>query len=324
MRKTFGSLRPVDLLLVVYLTGLALILLLFGKGNPRFSSLIFLNVIFISGLIFLSFLREKLNTGLLHFFLVAVPLIASIYLYRESGQMVHIFHSGWYDHLIINFETNLFGILPNVWLERFFSPITSEILMFAYFIYLPMIPFLCIYFYFKVNPQALEQFLLPLVLAYSVCFLGFFVFPAASPRFVLDGTKELQGFIFRRIMLYIEGNGQFQGGSFPSAHCAAGTVMIFLSYRFNKKLFAFVCPIIILFFLATVYGRYHYLSDVIAGISIGLASVYLSGRLLQGGAVIRQFDKLSALKEAEDLIVPVDEKGEPALGGSPVHRRNRQ
>ncbi len=276
MRKTLQSLRPVDLLLTVYLASLTLILLFLGKGKPLFSFLIFLNFIFIIILISLSSFREKLTTGFLHFCLAIFPLIASVYLYRESGQMVHILYPGWYDNLIINFELNLFGILPNFWLERFFSPVVSEILMFAYFVYLPLIPFLCIYFYFKVNPHALEQFLLPLILAYSICFLGFLIFPAASPRFVLDGGKELQGFIFRRIMLYIEGNGQFQGGSFPSAHCAAGTVMILLSYRFDKKLFAFVCPIILLFFLATIYGRYHYFSDVVAGILIGLASVYLS------------------------------------------------
>ncbi|HVP35956.1 MAG TPA: phosphatase PAP2 family protein [Terriglobales bacterium] len=276
MTKPSEFLRPVDRLLTVYLAGLTLILLFFGMGIASFNPLIFFNLIFILGLISFSFLREKLGSGFLHFCLSSLPLIAAIYLYKESGRMVHIFYPGWHDNLIINFEMNLFRVLPNFWLERFFSPAVTEILMFAYFIYLPMIPFLCIYFYFKINPQALDQFLFPLILAYLICFLGFFIFPAASPRFVLEGGRELQGFIFRKIMLYIEGNGQFQGGSFPSAHCAAGTVMILLSYRFDKKVFAFVCPVILLFFLATVYGRYHYFSDVIAGILIGVASVYLS------------------------------------------------
>jgi membrane-associated phospholipid phosphatase len=288
MRKPFGFLRPVDLLLTVYLVILTLILLIFGKGSSSFYSLVFLNLIFILAVISFSFLREKVISNVLRFCLAVFPLIAAIYLYKEAGRMVHIFYPGWHDNLIINFEMSLFGILPNFWLERFFSPAATEILMFAYFIYLPMIPFLCIYFYFKINPEALDQFLFPLILAYSICFLGFFIFPAASPRFVLDGGRELQGFIFRKIMLYIEGNGQFQGGSFPSAHCAAGTVMIFLSYRFDKRLFAFVCPIILLFFLATVYGRYHYFSDVLAGILIGVASVYLSGRLSKHvGATLR-------------------------------------
>jgi len=302
MRKSLEFLRPVDLLLTVYLLSLTLILIVFGKNNSGFSSLVFLNLIFILGLISLSFLREKLISNVLGFGLALFPLIASIYLYKESGQMVHIFYPGWYDNLIMSFEINLFGVLPNFWLEKFFSPVTTEILMFAYFIYLPMVPFLCIYFYFKVNPQALDQFLLPLILAYSICFLGFFLFPAASPRFVLDGGRELEGFIFRKIMLFIERNGQFQGGSFPSAHCAAGTVMIFLSYRFDKKLFAFVCPIIILFFLATVYGRYHYFSDVIAGILIGFASVYLSARLSKNVGATRQFDRLTALSGAEEGV----------------------
>ena len=318
MRKPFEFLRPVDWILTVYLLSLTLILLIFGKGNFVFSSLVFLNLIFILGLISFSFLREKLSSGIFHFCLAILPLIASIYLYKESGRMVHIFYPGWYDNLIMNFEMNFFGVLPNFWLERFFSPVTTEILMFAYFIYLPMIPFLCIYFYFKVNPQALDQFLLPLILAYSICFLGFFIFPAASPRFVLDGGRELQGFVFRKIMLYIEGNGQFQGGSFPSAHCAAGTVMIFLSYRFDKKLFAFVCPIILLFFLATVYGRYHYFSDVIAGILIGLASVYLSARVSKRRRATRQFEGHTAPSKTEERVTHVDEKGEVT---SPLQKR---
>jgi membrane-associated phospholipid phosphatase len=202
-----------------------------------------------------------------------------IYLYNEAGKMVHIFFPHWFDYLIVNFEKSLFGILPNLWLEKHFSPVLTEILMFAYFVYIPMLPFLCIYFYFRKSPDALNQFLFPLILGYAVCFLGFFLFPAQSPRFFLNEGKELNGYIFRKIMLYIEGNGQYQGGSFPSAHCAAGTVMILLSHRYSKKLFSVVCPLILLFFFATVYGRYHYFSDVVAGILIGLVSVYVSKKL---------------------------------------------
>jgi membrane-associated phospholipid phosphatase len=279
MRKFLGFLLPVDLLLITNLLILTVILLLFGKNSANFSFLIFFNLIFLFSAILCSFLKQNLGSKILAFCFALFPLIVCVYLYNEAGKMVHIFFPHWFDYVIVNFETNIFGILPNFWLEQYFSPILTEILMFAYFVYIPMLPFLCIYFHFRKSPKALNQFLFPLILAYSICFLGFFLFPAQSPRFFLNEVKELDGFIFREIMLFIEGNGQFQGGSFPSAHCAAGTVMILISYRYSKKLFAVVCPLIILFFFATVYGRYHYFSDVVAGILIGWGSVYLSKKL---------------------------------------------
>ncbi|MCZ6776284.1 MAG: hypothetical protein O7D34_07500, partial [Ignavibacteria bacterium] len=55
-------------------------------------------------------------------------------------------------------------------------------------------------------------------------------------------------------------------------HCAAGTVMLAMLYRYNRKLFYPAVPVLISLYVATVYGRYHYTADGIAGI---LAAVFV-------------------------------------------------
>jgi len=80
-------------------------------------------------------------------------------------------------------------------------------------------------------------------------------------------------------MNQVEVWGQYRGGSFPSAHCAAGTIMIYQACQAGRRTFWFVFPPILLFFLSTVYGQYHYVVDILAGIIIGLLAIVAAGAL---------------------------------------------
>jgi membrane-associated phospholipid phosphatase len=73
-------------------------------------------------------------------------------------------------------------------------------------------------------------------------------------------------------MNQVEVWGQYRGGSFPSAHCAAGTVMIYYALKAGRRTFwlVFLDPA---FFLQHSLRPYHYVVDILSGIIIGWLAI---------------------------------------------------
>ena len=206
---------------------------------------------------------------------LAFSLAVYAYLYKLAGSLVHLLNYSWFDAHLLKLDRLIFGFSPNLAVVSHYQPWLTELMMFSYFFYLPLVVILAYQLFRKFGPEETEGYVLTLGLAYILCFIIFILWPAASPRFYLS-NQPASGFLFWNLMKVVEAHGQYQGGSFPSAHCAAGLVMIIYAWRAGKKTFLIVFPLIILFFLSTVYGQYHYGIDVLAGIIIGFMAFLLS------------------------------------------------
>jgi len=224
--------------------------------------------------------RQKYQTRPeLAFWLSALPLAGYAYLYKLTGSLVGLLTSASYDSWLAGLDGSLFGRSPNQWVVRLYRPWLTEVMMLAYIAYLPLVVILAfLVFRQKGRPQS-DLYIFTLGLAYLACFLLFIIFPAYSPRFYFKDIEPAPGYFFRWLMNQVEAWGQYRGGSFPSAHCAAGTVMIYHAFKAGRRTFWFVFPLILLFFLSTVYGQYHYVVDILAGIIIGLLAIVAAGAL---------------------------------------------
>ena len=117
-------------------------------------------------------------------------------------------------------------------------------------------------------------------LANLVCGLGFIIFPVANPmnwekiRSLL--TAPLKGGFFGSVAEWIRANVHQPGGAVPSPHCAVATVMWFMSRKYTRRGFLWLAPIMISLYISTVYGRFHYASDMIIGIAAGLLVVLVA------------------------------------------------
>jgi membrane-associated phospholipid phosphatase len=102
-------------------------------------------------------------------------------------------------------------------------------------------------------------------------------FPSDPPRVVFAGADmPAIGNVFRDFNLFIVGSYGIHSSVFPSAHvssafAAAWGLMRFLPERpwvgRGMLIYAFSVTV------ATVYGRYHYAADALAGVAIGLAAL---------------------------------------------------
>ncbi|HEY9166437.1 MAG TPA: phosphatase PAP2 family protein [Candidatus Kryptonia bacterium] len=198
--------------------------------------------------------------------------------YQMVGEMQHIFFRGWLDSSLAAFERSLMGDEPSVYLQKFMSPALTEGLMFAYVIYGLLIFTTAFACYMKSGRPAALDYLVAISLANILCDIGFVTFPVAGPlRFDPNQySVPLQGGFFTACGEWVRVNLHLPGESLPSAHCAVAAAMMMLSFKYNKKYFFLVAPILLAVFPATVYCRYHYAADMLTGIIVGIVAVYLS------------------------------------------------
>lgn len=65
----------------------------------------------------------------------------------------------------------------------------------------------------------------------------------------------------------------------PSGHTQIALMVLYLAYRYQRILFYIYLPIICGLILSTVYLRYHYVVDLIAGIFTALGCLFVAPRI---------------------------------------------
>ena len=205
------------------------------------------------------------------------PLILLIPFYSVSGYEVHMFFNGFFDKYVINFEFALFTVHPTIWFQNIVSRPLTEWMMFGYSFYLFLLPITTAWLYCTHKSEEWQHLLGALLISFFICYVIFTLFPVQGPRMAMADhySVKLQGYLFQQFVVLLENGAMLHGGAFPSAHCSAATVMLVLSYRYDKRLFIMIAPIIITLYISTVYGRYHYPTDVIGGIIVGFTGIYL-------------------------------------------------
>lgn len=278
------SYRFVDYATQTYLLLVGILILLFHGGRvPHFQHFLLAHgagILFIHASIvgstrwpgnrFFSFFR--------HFY----PLMLYAFLYRESEQLNLMFVDGYLDPAFIALEERIFGFQPAVALMSAFPyPLVSEFFYMSYFSYYVMIAGVGLALYFR-RKEEFWHYLAVLSFVFYVCFLVFMFLPVAGPpAFYMEIPKYLDqrqlpyyplefpaavtSGPFFNLMGFLYRTFETGGGAFPSSHVAAAICVLFLSWRpLLRSRYLILAGTIALSF-ATVYCRYHYAVDVIAG-----------------------------------------------------------
>lgn len=204
--------------------------------------------------------------------------------YRASISLAHVVIARWYDQRIVDLEAAVLGVAPTVWIQRFFTPWLTEWLLFCYVFYVAIYPILSAILFFRHGEDKSEEYLFYLSLVVVMCMAVALAVPVAGPARGLGGLSysvPLQGHFFTRISELIRTRVHRPGGAFPSIHCAAATIMLWSAGRFSRPSFYVLTPIVLSLYVSTVYGRFHYASDVFAGIAAACLAMVLGSLLIQ-------------------------------------------
>ena len=216
------------------------------------------------------------------------PVAALPFAYGNMAPLIHLVVPGELDPWIVGLETRLFGTLPNHAVLAWVHPATTELFQVCYAFFWLMVPAGALAVYLCGDKEVYHAFLFRVTAVFLLSFLGFVLVPVSGPRFHLPRealdlyrglwvTDALRGFM-RTVA--------FRGGAFPSSHVAAAVVVLFFVRRVSPPLGRWVFgPAALGLTLATVYGQYHYVTDVVAGLALAL---FLIRREIASGGKTRE------------------------------------
>jgi len=276
-RNSIRELRPADSLNLFFLFFLTLITTLFYRRIADPFTLITLY----SGLVFLqiALIKNRERNGFLkltHDLLF--PIVCIILVFDSLGKLVHYINPRDIDPLLIKLDYMLFNGYPTVMLEKIMTPFLTDILQAAYSSYYFLPVTLGVVLKLRKEEEAFDRSLFLIMLCFYLSYIGYMLMPAIGPRFTMNHLqhRDLEGLFItaplQEILNKLEG---VKRDAFPSGHTAITLTVVYLAWRFEKKLFIVFLPVGLALIVSTVYCRYHYVVDVIGGIVLALITIVL-------------------------------------------------
>jgi membrane-associated phospholipid phosphatase len=230
-----------------------------------------LHLVLLAAVITVAWAASRFAQPALRFVRDWYPLPLFVFSFEELQGLVHMIFPGWFDRYLIQFDFSFAGVHPSVWLAQFSTPALNDFMQFAYmtyFLYLVILPAIL---WVGRDRFAFWSVMVSTAIAHNSVYAVSVLFPVESPYYSLAylQTKTLQGGFFTATIGLIEHFGRVHGAAFPSAHVAGSTVALLAARRYRPWLFRIFLPFYFSMCVATVYGRYHYVTDVLAGVAVG-------------------------------------------------------
>jgi membrane-associated phospholipid phosphatase len=213
--------------------------------------------------------------------------------YKEMALFIPAIRDSDADRWLADLDYRIWQAHPTVWLERIHAPALTEFLQVVYTLFIPAVLFVAAMLWRKRDYAEFQYYAFLIALGFLVSYIGYLLVPARGPRFLL---RELQHFplqgmwLFESMQTALDRLEEAHYDCFPSGHTELTILAWWGSRRVSNRLFkvyfAYTPPLI----FATVYLRYHYSVDVLAGavVAAGLivSAPVLYRTLSEGGVAI--------------------------------------
>lgn len=280
--QQISSLNPHDKIVITYLAIIALLILIFTSRVEHWVMLCAAHLA-VSALVVLlakwdrsSLKRDRSSrfrfASLAHGW---YPLLLIGLTYKELTYLIPRIHPRDFDAALAAIDYRVFGVNPTVWLERFTWPPLTEVLQLTYstYYFLPII--LGAILWRKGWFDKFYCWVFVLMFGFYLSYLGYIAVPAIGPRFlpsiVEAQTKPLTGiWLFLPVRQLLDNAEGVTRDCFPSGHTELTLLVLYYSRRFHRKTFWWFLPFGIGIIVSTVYLRYHYVIDFVAGALLAL------------------------------------------------------
>ena len=220
--------------------------------------------------------QSTLISSIRDFFPLPLVLLA----YREMGWFArpilnHTLEQGW-----LNIDHAIFPMLHRI--VELSGPLLPSILEIAYALATPT-PVLCMFILYATGNQgSSDRFWFSFLVGAFTSYALFPYFPSEPPRtiFPLDNLPSFHT-MFRQINLEVLGAHGIHTSVFPSAHVSAEFGAAIGMYNaMPRERWAWITFLVLacLITVATVYGRYHYAVDAVAGLVVSAFTWWFTTR----------------------------------------------
>jgi membrane-associated phospholipid phosphatase len=280
MKRIFSPLfqqRPADTVTIIFLLFLTGLTLFYFKILPRAPFLLGIYLLLILAQIILIRFRDNGRFVRISYDLI-FPTICVLAVFESLGWVVHYINPKDIDPLLIKLDYLIFGNHPTLVLERIINPFLTDILQIAYSTYYFIPISFGIILLKNKQKEEFDKSIFIILLCFYLSYLGYILFPALGPRFCLGNiqTTDLQGFfVTGPIQDFLNRLEGIKRDAFPSGHTGIVLTVLYLAWRFRRGFFMIALPIVSALIFSTVYCRYHYVVDVIAGFGLTLLTLVL-------------------------------------------------
>ncbi|MHB8845243.1 MAG: phosphatase PAP2 family protein [Nitrospirota bacterium] len=277
-----GTFKPVDLLSLAFIALLTFVTIAAYARLPHAGWLLarYAALVLALALVALAAARQQASSfaRTIHAFL---PVLVVPVIFDSMGDLIPWVRSRTVDDLLISIDFRLFGgHHPTLLFERFIHPLLTTVLQFAYISYYPMAITLGAVLYRKKNKTAFGEAIFGIILCFYLSYAGYLLFPAIGPRFTLAHlqTSDLAASpLVVAIQETLNALENTKTDAFPSGHTAIALMTLYYAAKFRERsLTALLIPAVTGLIISTVYLRYHYVIDVIAGIALTAMTIYLA------------------------------------------------
>ena len=271
-----------DKVLLGYSLFMVAALLLFGRPLAAYGDEI---AFYISTALLVLIIGRYLNERdgrFRHFLRYLYPVLLFTFLYRATGGMMFLFFDHFFDPQLVAFEKAILGIHPTLYFdEHMLNVVTTEILSACYFLYYPLVPIFMAAVYIRGDYGVVKESMAAVCLTFVMSYLLFALYPVEGPRwhFAAAYLHEIEGPVFRPMVDLVIRNGAVRGGCMPSSHFGVTLVLLIYATRYYRRWLWLLVPVTLGLAGGTVWGRFHYVSDVVVGGLIALFAVFVAAKL---------------------------------------------
>jgi membrane-associated phospholipid phosphatase len=242
------------------------------------------------------------------------PVLLYTWFFCQTGWLNRMFFQDYLDPMVIRWEQALFGCQPSVlFMEKLPLLPVSELFYASYFSYYIMISGVGLALFLR-NRQQFFHYVSIVSFLFYICYTIYIFIPVIGPRVFF---REIAGYElpealqqlaptdvypaavkvgpFYQLMAFIYRVFEAPGAALPSSHVAVAICTVFFSFLYLRPIRFLHLGVAILLCLSTVYCRYHYVVDVLAGVLTAALVIPLGNHLyftlrrrdLEGGPLPR-------------------------------------
>jgi membrane-associated phospholipid phosphatase len=201
------------------------------------------------------------------------PLLYVSICYREMSILIPAIRRDDADLWLAHLDYAFWHANPTVWLERIASRPFTEFLQIVYSLFIPAVISVAVIFWLRRQYASFRYYAFLIATGFLASYIGYFVVPARGPRFILRDLQHapLQGlWLFGLLQSTLDRLESAAYDCFPSGHTELAILAWWGSRQLSSRVTNLYLAYALCIMFSTVYLRYHYTVDILAGAFLAL------------------------------------------------------
>ncbi|MDB6091186.1 MAG: phosphoesterase PA-phosphatase [Gammaproteobacteria bacterium] len=185
------------------------------------------------------------------------------------------------DDLLEQWDRDLLGETPAVAWEAWLYPWLEDLAMAGYLFF---------FYYLLAGPgyycirdlPVYRKCIVGLFTMYGLAFMGYTVFPAGGPHLSMTFHTALHGPLLLDSTLNAVHRGSNTVDVFPSVHVAASFYLLLFDWQHSRRRFWWALVPCLVLWWSTLYLRFHYFVDLLAGVVVALIGLWMARKYEDG------------------------------------------